>query len=95
MKRISALTIAVLALAGLTSRIGAQAPDHASPKLRVEWTEFKKLYEAKQAVVVDVRDAASFEAGHIPGALSVPLDEVEQRAGELKKLGKPILTYCA
>ena len=72
-----------------------QDDELASPKLRIEWTEFKTLYDSKRAVVIDVRGAPSFEAGHIPGARSVPLYQIEQRAAELKKLGRPIVLYCA
>jgi 3-mercaptopyruvate sulfurtransferase SseA len=67
----------------------------ASPKLRIEWADFKKLYDTKGVIVVDVRETPSFEAGHIPGARSIPLDKIEARAAELKKLGKPIVAYCA
>ena len=66
-----------------------------SPKLRIDWPEFKKLYDSQMAVVIDVRERVSFEAGHIPGARSIPLEEIESRAAELKKLNKPILLYCA
>jgi 3-mercaptopyruvate sulfurtransferase SseA len=99
MRRVACL--AFLAIVGLLTGIAPAAaqgsPDDqlASPKLRIDWTEFKKLYDAKSVIVVDVRDAPSFEAGHIPGARSIPLDRVEATAAELKKLGKPIVTYCA
>jgi 3-mercaptopyruvate sulfurtransferase SseA len=73
----------------------AKEEDLASPKLRIEWAEFKKLYDAKKIELVDVRGADAFKAGRIPGARSVPLDTVEKRAGDLKKLNKPIVTYCA
>lgn len=63
--------------------------------LRIDWATFKKAYDENSVVVVDVRSADAFEAGHIPRAMSVPLDEVEQRAAELRKLGKPIVLYCA
>jgi rhodanese-related sulfurtransferase len=46
-------------------------------------------------VVVDVRAAADYEAGHIPGARSIPLDQVEKRVAALKALKKPIVLYCA
>jgi rhodanese-related sulfurtransferase len=63
--------------------------------LRIDWAKFKKAYDENSVVVVDVRSADAFEAGHIPRAVSVPLDEVERRAAELQKLGKPIVLYCA
>lgn len=85
-------------LAVLSAACGAAAQgggDISSPKLRVAWAEFKKLHESGKVVVVDVRDEASFAAGHIPGATNIPGGEVEKRARELKKLKRPIVTYCA
>lgn len=81
----------VLSCSGAT----AQQDDIYSPKLRIAWDEFKKLYDDKKVVVVDVRGEGAFETGHIPGARWVHLDDVEKRIPELKKLKKPIVTYCA
>jgi hypothetical protein len=50
---------------------------------------------ARAVTVVDVRDAGAFAAGHIPGALSVPLDSIEQAAERLRKTGKSVVTYCS
>lgn len=72
-----------------------QADDVSSAKLRIEWTEFNKLHAASGVVVVDVRGAADYEAGHIPGARSIPLDQIEARVGDLKKLNRTIVLYCA
>lgn len=65
------------------------------PTLRITQEEFKTLLAARKVTVVDVRDAGAFAAGHIPGALSIPLDSVEQAAERLRKLGKPVVTYCS
>jgi 3-mercaptopyruvate sulfurtransferase SseA len=73
----------------------AQEEDTSSPALRIGWAEFKKQYDRRELVVIDVRPAASFEMGHIPGARSIPLEEVEKRAAALKKEKKPIVLYCA
>ena len=94
------LLIAAVLFAPLPPGVSAspQAPAGdalASPKLRIEWAEFRTLYDHMQAVIIDVRDPASFASGHIPGARSIPLDQIEQHAAELKKLGKPIVLYCA
>ena len=73
----------------------AQGEDISSPDLRVGWDEFKKLYDSRKVEVIDVRGDAAFEAGHIPGARSVPLDQVGAQAAALRKLGKPLVVYCA
>ena len=90
------LFILAAAAAVISCSVGrGQEEDVYSPKLRIEWDEFKKLYDEKRVVVVDVRDPASFEAGHIPQSRSIPLDDIEKRIGDLKKQKKPIVTYCA
>lgn len=44
--------------------------------------------------VVDVRTPAEFAAGHLPGAVNVPYDEVAARAAELGPPSTPLLLYC-
>jgi len=46
------------------------------------------------ATVVDVRTPEEFRAGHIEGALNIPLDRLKASIGDLKKQGKPIITCC-
>jgi rhodanese-related sulfurtransferase len=47
------------------------------------------------ALLLDVRDAAQYEAGHIGEARHVPLKEVAGSADSLKKYReKPVVTYC-
>ena len=47
----------------------------------------------KTAVVVDVGTKNEYDAGHIPGALSIPASEVAARARRLPK-SKEIVLYC-
>ncbi len=44
-------------------------------------------------IVLDVRPGEEYEAGHIPGAISVPLDELEQKLVSLPK-DSEIVAYC-
>jgi rhodanese-related sulfurtransferase len=44
-------------------------------------------------VVIDVRPAAEFDAGHIHGARSIPVDELEDRLGELPPEVE-VVAYC-
>ncbi len=44
-------------------------------------------------VVLDVRPSEEYAAGHIPGAVSVPIGELKSRLKELPK-GQVIVAYC-
>lgn len=46
-----------------------------------------------QALIVDVRGQEYFAQGHARGAISIPLEELPARLGELPK-DKAILLYC-
>ena len=44
-------------------------------------------------VVLDVRSREGFQGGHIPGAKSIPFEELAERFKELPK-DKEIISYC-
>ncbi|MDX2120924.1 MAG: ArsR family transcriptional regulator [Gemmatimonadota bacterium] len=46
-----------------------------------------------EVLVIDVRPVEEYQAGHIPGARSVPLAELQGRLAELPKRS-PIVAYC-
>jgi rhodanese-related sulfurtransferase/DNA-binding transcriptional ArsR family regulator len=46
-----------------------------------------------EIVVVDVRPKEEYEAGHIPGALSIPLSQLEQHFSELDP-EREVVAYC-
>ena len=85
--------IAVAAL--LAAPVVAAAQPAPARDTRITMAEFKPLNQQEAVVVVDVRDAESYAEGHIPGALSVPLENLQQHLPKLKALKKPIVTYCA
>lgn len=49
--------------------------------------------EEGKAILLDVRPEVEYEAGHIQGALSIPLMELPSRMNNLPK-DKHIVTYC-
>lgn len=52
-----------------------------------------RLMNDSGAVVLDVRNAEEFAAGHLPGARNIPLADLNGRAAELPS-GKPVLVCC-
>jgi len=104
----SARSLAFLLLAGLplgcaTSAAQAPAPGDAVPAprdaalspqpVRVDGAEAKRLVAAG-ARLVDVRDAASYAGGHLPGAINVPVEDVAARAAEIGPAGASVVLYC-
>jgi rhodanese-related sulfurtransferase len=58
----------------------------------------KQVFDAGEALFVDVRSRDMFAAGHIPGAVSLPLDDVDSALEDFAtKLSaeQPIVTYCS
>ncbi|HZQ84106.1 MAG TPA: FAD-dependent oxidoreductase [Acidimicrobiales bacterium] len=58
----------------------------------VQWDELDELV-ANGAVVVDVRSSAEYDAGHIPGARNIPLDELARRLDEVPA-GRRVVVCC-
>ncbi len=61
--------------------------------VEVDRQELLARLEAGDVVVIDVRPAVEYAAGHLPGAISVPPDELEQRLAELPADGE-VVAYC-
>jgi NADPH-dependent 2,4-dienoyl-CoA reductase/sulfur reductase-like enzyme/rhodanese-related sulfurtransferase len=57
----------------------------------VQWHELPRRL-AEGARLVDVRTAGEFAAGHLPGAVNVPVDELRGRLGELPDAD--LVVYC-
>jgi len=53
----------------------------------------RALQSGEFAQVIDVRSPDEYATGHIPGALNIPLDEVESRLDDLARSG-PVLVVC-
>ncbi len=61
----------------------------------VNTLEATQLINRSDALVVDLRSAEDYAKGHILGAKSVPLADLERRAGELDKhKSKPVIVHC-
>ena len=55
--------------------------------------ELEQLVEADRVFLIDVRPALEYENGHLDGAVSIPLDELASRLGELPN-DRRIVAYC-
>ena len=71
--------------------IARSLPDRDNGNV-VSRDEVKELLKAK-AVLLDVRTRQEFDAGHLRGAVNIPIDELPERLGELPR-DRQVITYC-
>lgn len=78
----------------VTSASPSALPAATDGARRVTTTELKDLLAKNEAVVIDVRNEASYNASHISGAKLIPEAEILNHIDELPK-NKLIVTYCS
>lgn len=57
--------------------------------------EALNLIKSKNYVVLDIRDKKDWQKGHIKGAISISLNELEKRANELEKFKNKEILVCS
>ena len=85
-------TVAERRLAELERVVSEQFVDRSEAEA-VSIEELLRRERAGDVVVLDTRPAGEYEAGHIPGALSMPVDDLEKRLKELPRK-KAYVAYC-
>ena len=84
------LPLALVACA-ITFMAEAAGPGSIEPKVlgdRIAWAD-------QALVVLDVRTAAEYAEGHVPGAINIPNGELAARVAELADAkGRDIVVYC-
>jgi|ERR1700693_5546755 3-mercaptopyruvate sulfurtransferase SseA len=86
--------VVLLAFAVLRQqKLKEKPPDELAAVPRTPLATARQEIDRGSLVVIDVRDADAYLAGHIPGALQIPLMRIEGEANYLPR-NKPILTYC-
>jgi len=84
--------LAVTHLAELDRIVGQYFEEQGSLEPVDEKTLLKRVRKG-DVTVIDVRPREEYDSAHIPGAISIPIDELEMRLGELPK-GRDVVAYC-
>jgi DNA-binding transcriptional ArsR family regulator len=79
-------------LADLERLLSEHFGDGSSPQ-PVEMNELLERLRDDDVIVLDARPANEYDAGHIAGAISVPIDGLQQRLRSLPK-DKEYVAYC-
>lgn len=60
---------------------------------RISIEDLRAKLNRGEVTVVDVRDNAAYQRGHIPGSLNIPMASTQSMIDLIPK-GKPVVTYC-
>ena len=55
--------------------------------------DYKELVQ-NGAVIIDVRSPQEYQSGHLQKSINIPLDQIQKRIAEIKKMNKPVITVC-
>lgn len=84
--------VAATQLEGVNRALNAYRP-RRQDFAQISMGELQSRIERDEVVLLDVRPEIEFQAGHLPGAISIPLNVLEQRLEELP-VDKLIVAYC-
>ena len=80
-------------LGGITFLVYSSVKAPRADGIRVSLAEAKVAYDADEALIVDVRSQGEFDKLHIPGAVLIPVDDMEGKELGVEKSAL-IYTYC-
>jgi hydroxyacylglutathione hydrolase len=60
---------------------------------KVDPSSLRQMIGQDAVTVLDVRERAEYQAGHIPGSVNIPLGQIERRIGELPA-SRPLAVHC-
>ncbi|HEU4930287.1 MAG TPA: rhodanese-like domain-containing protein [Candidatus Krumholzibacteria bacterium] len=82
---------------GATADSAAADTTHALAEGAISLAEMKRLFDAGTAIILDARDPAEYEQGHIPGAINIPYDRIPEYFDVLQSqvpMDAHVVVYC-
>ena len=58
-------------------------------------TDKIKDFQSRKAIIIDVRTKAEFSQGAIPGSKNIPMQMLNGKIEDIKKMNKPVIACCA
>ena len=90
MKRMIPLLLALLLLAGCSGN----SADGAYQQITQE--EAKEMMDTQEVIILDVREQDEYDSGHIPGAVLLPVDSIDETTAVevIPEKDSTVLVYC-
>lgn len=94
---LSIITVVLIIITGIyvIKNSNRQKASEPSYKTITQETAMKMMSEEKNYIIIDVRTKEEFEGGHIPNAISLPVDRIgDGDIPELPDKNQLIMVYC-
>jgi len=91
-RRLRSIALLALALAPLGCVLWPEGSGPGAPAMPL--AEALERRDRGEVVLIDVRSAEEYEAGHLPGALNIPGSQIGARVAEIRKMGRLPILYC-
>jgi rhodanese-related sulfurtransferase len=88
---VAGLFVAMKAVAAVV--LPAAEPANSVQSACPEVPLIRSVDDTREAFMLDVRPAREYQAGHFPGAISIPLSDLDERVGELPT-DQRVIVYC-
>lgn len=80
---LAALSLAACGGSSTPASSAGGAPAAAKKLVEIDVAALKSAREAGPITLIDVRTPEEFASGHVPGAVNLPVDDLQARMGEL------------
>ena len=88
--------IVVLSFVVLLALTGCQGPAAENTYQQITQEKAKEMMESQEVLILDVREQEEFDAGHVPGAVLLPVGTITKHtaAATIPELDSVVLVYC-
>ena len=90
------VVLIMLFLAAVLTGCGAGGTSMANGYQQTSQEDAKQMMDHQEVIVLDVREQHEYDAGHIPGAVLLPVGSIKKDTAEavIPSLDSAVLVYC-
>lgn len=64
------------------------------PQIFSNMNSIEEILKNPSATLIDVRSPMEYATDQLPGAMNIPVEQIQLQAMEIQKMSKPILVFC-
>jgi len=90
----AAVAFVLLGAGAFPTSAGSPPPEQAFHAQRITIDDFARLANEGEVILIDVRSERAYLDGHLPHAVSIPLERLQGAVARLRATNARIVLYC-